>query len=1207
MKITKRSFIGWICGLALLLTTNVFSQVSQGSLKDTIWLPVTYYDFHSDHSNPEFEQAHPSVVRKGMVQSRLDKDGLPLPTTVANDILLNSYMKYWFRPFKSGDFTVPTYNGATGRLVSIVNATTDTAFKNIVIKDSLRFVRVQGTNMYRYDNAQFFPLDKYSPPASFGIENPGINNPDHNYAFTMHLSFTFTKTEEAQTFRFRGDDDVWAFIDSTLVMDIGGIHEPAVDSFTVSNNLETNKKYSFDLFFAERHTVMSSVRIETNLFEHRPPNIEIISKSGTVCPGDTVPITLNVTMDGIERPGMAKDAVWKVLPGSANGVSTVKGNLGALKGNILTFTPTIAEDSVYINASVYDTIDKRTKDTTIGFWVSKGCYADHLSIEEVKFENGKIVVNSREDNPLGELTILGDATTTTAYAVARDRYGNFVRLADSINTEWTAVDPVVTTSTNQGSAYKGIITRAADNGKTIVVATEKGLTPDDIVVNLSRDCIIALRLKDKNGKIVDTIRMTTDDRETYSVEGQKSSDKSWITTEATWQLTSPPKYTIKTPERNSIWTLDPTTEGVSTLILSRNFGECDPTPETKIPVIVTLGKIIKVELNIITPESKRIAGDTLKAEVKIYTADGLVPGSYCFGSGGRSPQKVIYNDTLRYPASRSNLTPRINVKDVWTDLNQGFTSNIKHDQCFENGIDTIQFIEYYAPFPYDRTDSLHRLCVDIGNDIKDQKDFRLIPAKADYIDITDDTLKSITSLEVYSYNQVGKTYTTIIYDRFGNTITQKPFVEKWYTTGTINNLSRSSADEFEFFPGQNAQIQTGRIVADHTMDGKNLKDSIDIRVNTIAAKLTKAVTRDTSGNGYIDMLELTFDKEVTITPDMIQDFKLTYSPTTFKVVDIVKVNDAGTRYNLIIEEENTGTPKTDLLPLLTTSAGSKAGFKDTVSLRTTDGVAPVIVSAKVVIKGVIDHSNDILTIKLSEPIKRADKQDLNVLDTPSVSFSVWYKDQTNSAFTLVKLLDSIPNYLSTGSSVVEIRMTNGRLLSTSNYINIRAETRSISDVPGNFPDTNNVKVKVEVINDIITVVPVPIPTVAAFTHTKPGEMKIEHDPLALEYAKNNQGIAFQINIPFPEVSNGEKLGCTFKVYDHVGNLVFTQEEENIVPVAVRSLKVDRENYQLDIYWNGSNKQGKAVSPGIYRVVFYFSYSMNPKNNTRIMMNIGFRK
>jgi fibro-slime domain-containing protein len=1220
MKITKRSFIGWICGVSLLLSSNVFSA----ELADEIWVPVTYYDFHSDGSNPEFEQEHPGGKFEGMVQKRLDKDGLPVPTTDPNRIRLNSYMKYWYRPFQDsarGDNTYPIYNYSTGFLTGIGTRPDDQSFVNLVIQDSLRFVRVPGTNMYRYDTTTFFPLDKYNPPRTFGIER----NQGHNYSFTMHLKFTFTKTEDAQTFIFRGDDDVWAFIDSTLVMDLGGIHEPEQGSFIVSDTLKTNKEYSFDLFFAERHTVQSNIRIETNLFKHDTNTIAIEMLSDTACAGSPNIAHAVVTVDGKVSKELSEKVKWTIR--GRNGTSTITGNKGSSGGyqigDTLIFNPTEAFRFDTIIATTYDSIYGVDVPTSAAVYV-KPCNPYALYIEDVSLyvptsgpDSGKVlasVTDSLRPNRKGSIT-LENVTPRSLFAVVRDKDGNFMGLADKDNTIWTAKNDSIKCSTTPDSAYKGVVVKLAEKDTTAAFVKFGNLIPDSVEVILDSRCIVKLRLKDDKNQVVTSINLTTGDRKVYTVEGLVAgSTDNWIVTEAKWELGSPPTFSIPTPDQSSRWTFDPLTPGENTLHLSRPFVDpiaCVEKPELSIPVKVTIETVKKVELTILTPPEKRIAGDTLLAEVRIYNTDGLIPGNYCFGTGDgkNESQQVIYNDLLKNPDGRNLPNPRIVVDGNWTDLNQGLSTTIKHNQCFNGGVDTIKFIAFYAPFPYDKTDSVHTLRVDMGDDHFAQKEFRLRPAKPDRIDITEVLypFKSITSTEVYDYNQTGRPYTSVIYDRYNNTVVQQPLVDNWYTTGTIKEFKISTAAEFEFYPGVNTQIQTGKIVAKHKMDNIDLIDSIDVRVNTIPAELTKAVTRDTSGNGFIDMLELTFNKEVTLTPDMIHDFKLIYSPTTFEVINIVKADATGTRYNLIIKEDNTGTAKTDLLPVLTTTAGSNAGFKDVTSLRTSDGVAPVVVAAKIVIKDNLDHSNDILTITLSEQIKRADKQDLTVLDIPSVSFSVWLKDLTTSEITRVQLLDSIPGYLNTSSKILDIMMKNGRLLGNKNLINIRAETRSISDVAGNFPDTNNIKVKVEVENDNIEVIPVPNPAVVSFEHTKPGEMRIAHDPQALEYAKNNKGIAFIVDIPLPEVSKGEKLGCTFRVYDHVGNLVFVSEEENIVPEEYRSLDVDKDNLHMDLYWNGSNKKGMAISPGIYKVVFYFVYSMNPKNNTRIMAKIGFKK
>ncbi|MDR2694416.1 MAG: hypothetical protein LBB74_09430, partial [Chitinispirillales bacterium] len=55
------------------LASGAFAQARP----DTQWVNVTFYDFHSDRSNPEFEQPHTSGLRRGMVANTLDGDNKP--------------------------------------------------------------------------------------------------------------------------------------------------------------------------------------------------------------------------------------------------------------------------------------------------------------------------------------------------------------------------------------------------------------------------------------------------------------------------------------------------------------------------------------------------------------------------------------------------------------------------------------------------------------------------------------------------------------------------------------------------------------------------------------------------------------------------------------------------------------------------------------------------------------------------------------------------------------------------------------------------------------------------------------------------------------------------------------------------------------------------------------------------------------------------
>jgi fibro-slime domain-containing protein len=113
----------------------------------------------------------------------------------------------------------------------------------------------------------FFPIDDGTPYATaFGNQGRA-----HNYSFTVEIHTVF-EYKGGEYFNFRGDDDVFVYINRELVINLGGIHnaEPAqvnVDAL----GLTPGQKYPLDFFFAERHVFASNILFQTTL-NLRPPN-----------------------------------------------------------------------------------------------------------------------------------------------------------------------------------------------------------------------------------------------------------------------------------------------------------------------------------------------------------------------------------------------------------------------------------------------------------------------------------------------------------------------------------------------------------------------------------------------------------------------------------------------------------------------------------------------------------------------------------------------------------------------------------------------------------------------------------------------------------------------------------------------------------------------------------------------------------------------
>lgn len=189
-------------------------------------------DFSSTH--PDFEGTNVGIDL-GIVQPTLGADNKPVYAGgTASTTTGQANFDQWFRPVAGVNMELPIG----------IQLTEDPA----------------NPGQYVYDNRHFFPAD------NAGLGNEGR---EHNFHFTIELHTKF-EYKGGEVFTFRGDDDLFTFVNGKLAIDIGGVHLPLertidMDARAAELGLEVGKEYTLDFFFVERHTLLSNFRIETSI------------------------------------------------------------------------------------------------------------------------------------------------------------------------------------------------------------------------------------------------------------------------------------------------------------------------------------------------------------------------------------------------------------------------------------------------------------------------------------------------------------------------------------------------------------------------------------------------------------------------------------------------------------------------------------------------------------------------------------------------------------------------------------------------------------------------------------------------------------------------------------------------------------------------------------------------------------------------------
>jgi fibro-slime domain-containing protein len=104
--------------------------------------------------------------------------------------------------------------------------------------------------------AGFYPIDG---------KQLGNEGNTHNYHMTFELHLKF-KYHAGQVFTFTGDDDVWAYINNKLAVNLGGLHIAETSSVNLDTlGLTEGSVYPLDFFWCERHVTASNFHIDTSL------------------------------------------------------------------------------------------------------------------------------------------------------------------------------------------------------------------------------------------------------------------------------------------------------------------------------------------------------------------------------------------------------------------------------------------------------------------------------------------------------------------------------------------------------------------------------------------------------------------------------------------------------------------------------------------------------------------------------------------------------------------------------------------------------------------------------------------------------------------------------------------------------------------------------------------------------------------------------